>query len=248
LYEVSKLHKQPNKQAGTMNPIQEAEFHLSVYHYFLWKSAQEKNRESALQQAAIAGATMPTAQALAPAAATTDSNSNEADTVGGGNEKLQAFTKETTTNNDGNKEGEKTLATPSAVAKPATPTTPNIAASKRYQALVYAMLEQFPQHLAHFPPLNSMMTQACPPIITTLYTDFPAMQADLYVARNRIAHLENLMLNTSFQQNKRKEAPGTATVGAGVRKRARVSPRTSEPTKRLSISNRLDVPDGTLIF
>jgi hypothetical protein len=81
-----------------MNAIQEAEFHLSIYHYFLWKNAQEGANKS--------------------------SNNN------------------------------------------------------KYRLVVDVLLQQFPHHLAHFPPDDPRMLHEMPPLIHTLYVDYPALQRE----------------------------------------------------------------------
>ena len=235
-----------------MNPLQEAEFHLSIYHYFLWKSAQERARENAsVQQQQNAAAVLAT-----PAPATADPNPNAVDD---GDKKRPAQVTATTNDDkappvttEKSKEGEETpAAKPFAVTAP----TPKLAESQRYQTLVDAMLQQFPQHLAHFPPQNSMMQNQMPPIITTLYMDYPAMQSEIFAARNRIAQLESMLAAASQPptlnakhvgitttvpgKNKRKEPPAAAAGGDGAKAGGAAPKRV-----RLSIANRPDVPDG----
>lgn len=112
--------------------------------------------------------------------------------------------------------------------------------------MVDATLEHFPQHLAHFNLKNAAMTQVRPPIITTLYSDFPAMQAEIDVARKRIAHLENRMLNNStFQNHKRKEPPGS-WYRLTRSQSTLVGAENSKRTPKISISNRPDIPDGCI--
>lgn len=255
-----------------MNPIQEAEFHLSIYHYFLWKTALEKAKENVNAS---------NKEAAVVAAAPAEPDANAADD---GDKKRPA--KETnadsittttrTTNDDGdgiNKapaaetgEAETTTkgGTPPADAEQsiASTGTPKLAVaspqSQRYQALADAMLQQFPQHLARFPSQNSTMMSSTPPVVTTLYMDFPHLQSEVFLARNRVSQLEsvnqvtqneNAKLKTDLAKAKRKDPPTATATGAAAaesaRKRTRLSAEATELTEDTSISSRTDVPDGT---
>lgn len=256
-----------------MNPLQAAEFHLSIYHYFLWQTAQEKAKEFAAAQ--------PKEVVLPPAA----DEQSAADELNGGkkhpsedsaNDEGGRASTASSEAADAGKDG--AVATVAAAASAvATSTTEAAAAvttaarpapkpngagvpifspkvSERCQALVDCMLEQFPQQLANFPHHNPIMLNATPPIIGTLYVDFPRLQSEVFAARHRIVQLESMVqplqhenarLDREVQSLKRKgltesdAAGGDAPSGA-----ARKRPRWNAAANMTNIASRPDVPDG----
>jgi hypothetical protein len=312
-----------------MNSVQEAEFHLSIYHYFLWRSAQEKEKEVAAAAAAssnrtttrtvVVSTTRPfaTEETNVPPganAAPVDPAEEEDDghlVSNDANEKLVpakpnegekaqhdicgAAVPIAATATEATKAGESTCPTtfdrvvvpatgpaPTATATVATNTqvqphsvATSPSSSHSYQAVADALVQQFPHHVAHFSPANlsrlvvgspmMMMTMMTPPIVTTLYLDFPHLQSEVFAARNRIAQLESVVqatqvenhhLTTALAVAKRKEPPTSTkatvedenTADGTAAKRPRLNGQASATAasakKHMSLSSRPDVPEG----
>lgn len=196
-----------------MNSIQEAEFHLSLHHYFLWRVVQEKIQE---QEAAVQ---IPPVAAVAAGAAPT--------------------TPTTTTTTTRTPAGSATTATtPQTVATTAATNTLPVGVgfqhvmpavpdgSHRYQIMANLMLQQFPDHVTLSSTHMFSQMAATPPIVTTLYQQLPRLQVDLFAAHNRVNQLErvvramrverNLILQKKKVKKKAADKAAAAAAAAGT--------------------------------
>jgi hypothetical protein len=180
--------------AFEMNAHQEAEFHLSIYHYFLWKATQCTSR---------AEDTEPRKQ-------------NDADKIDlSHNDAVEA--QENESNQENHEPSTLTVATliagndATSISRSITPPdvmaeqsdTGNASSSPKnnawsYQLAADIILQQFPQHVHFFTNLF-LKSRPFPPIITTLYKDYPRLQTDLTAAKNRIGQLETELMSKGYE-------------------------------------------------
>jgi len=203
--------------------MQEAEFHLSIYHYFVWKERQ----------------------ATAAATATTQEGPPTApyNTAGGGGQQPPA---PNTADGDKKLEAKKQGPPPD----PGDKTTGAAPAAEKNAAMAEAMLHHFPQHLAHFKD-SPALQNTIPPIISTLYIDFPALQTHNISTRARIAHLESMLARTTLEMNEAKQRASAAFAEASavsINKKKRGKKNTDDEietasNKKMRISDRVDIPE-----
>lgn len=185
-----------------LNSYQEAEFHLSIYHYFLWKAAQEKSKGSARPHAENGGG--PTADAtpspnvIVGLSDHDEKQNNDSALENNGNgQKYGALTDGES--NDG-PDADSTAQKPSARVDNGGSAA---SSSQNFQQVADAILQQFPQHVDFFTPTFGSMDAAAqlslPPVVTTLYKEFPRLQTELAAAQTRMGQLESVLLTKHYE-------------------------------------------------
>jgi hypothetical protein len=180
--------------AFEMNAHQEAEFHLSIYHYFLWKTTQCQSRDDNTKRGK---------QTDADVIALSKNYAVEAQENGSNQENHEPSTSTVATSIIGKDSTSiaRSINPPDVVA--AQSDTGNASSSPKtnvrsYQLVADMILQQFPQHV-HFFTSQFQKSRPFPPIISTLYTDYPRLQTEFAAAKNRIGQVETELLSKGYE-------------------------------------------------
>jgi hypothetical protein len=183
-----------------MNSMQEAEFHLSCYHYFSWRAHQERSKE--------------------------DASSPSGEPAASSNKNPGGFQP-----NDANRgESCDQESSDSFMQVAAHEQKPS---AEKFEAVADVLAKNFPQHLAHITKQNPMLRMA-PPIISTLYSDYPKLQRQIFTLRSQIAELQA----TTEQYQNELNRKGDDVMPATKRKRL-----DRDAAAEMNISDRPDVPE-----
>jgi hypothetical protein len=180
--------------AFEMNAHQEAEFHLSMYHYFLWKSAQCRALAEDVERGQHKDAyVMALSQKDSVEAQENESNQE--------NHEPSTSTVAATIAGKDTSSISRSITPPDVMAEQSD--TSNASASPKnddrsYQLVADMILKQFPQHV-HFFESQFLKSRPFPPIITTLYKDYPRLQTELAAAKSRIGQVETELLSKGYE-------------------------------------------------